>query len=30
MPKTMVPENLAMTEFWLGNCIEIGEIGLRF
>jgi len=26
----MVPENLAMTEFWLGNCIEIGEIGLRF
>jgi len=26
----MVPENLAMTEFWLGNCIEMGEIGLRF
>ena len=26
----MVPENLAMIEFWLGNCIEIGEIGLRF
>ena len=27
LPKTMVPENLAMTEFWLGNFIEIG---LRF
>ena len=26
----MVLENLAMIEFWLGNCIEIGEIGLRF
>jgi len=30
LPKTMVPENLAMIEFWLSNCIEIGEIGLRF
>jgi len=26
----MVPENLGMIEFWLVNCIEIGEIGLRF
>jgi len=30
LPKTMVPENLAMIEFCLCNCIEIGEIGLRF
>jgi len=26
----MVLENLAMIKSWLGNCIEIGEIGLRF
>ena len=30
LSKTMVPENLAMIEFWLGNCIKIWEISLRF
>jgi len=26
----MVSENLAMIDFWLDNCIEIGEICLKF